>query len=477
MTWRAARPWLGTVIRLFLGGVWLYAAASKINSPRTFTQAVRAYDATPEWLSKGIGYGLPVLELCLGILLVLGMVTRIAAAVSGLLFVVFLIGIVQAAIRGVKIECGCFGGGGETSNTAYTLDILRDIGLLALAAYLVVWSITRLSLDEAITAHDHVEVPSAKRLRTEQGRRKYEAEVARRTAHARSRDRWLTGSTAAVVLLVLLIGIGVQSSRAKIEGSLTAAHASVSQGIVYGAKAAATVDLYEDFQCPNCLAFEKVAGKTIDADVKANKVQVRFHPISILDSSSNGNRYSSRAANAGFCASDASVDDFVALHNVFYGTVKGAQVQPSEGSNGRTDAQLVSYAQAAGIKGAALTTFSGCVKNEQHKSLVEAFTEKASEDGVNATPTVKVNGKTISNTLAAFNAAVAKALKKGPAPSPSPALPPRHRRPRPPLRRPRPRRSRRRRPADFSALGMRKARSRWCWGRAFCGGATCWRLP
>ena len=49
-----------------------------------------------------------------------------------------------------------------------------------LAAFLVVWPITRLSLDEAITRHDHVEVPSAKRLRTEQGRRKYEAEVARR---------------------------------------------------------------------------------------------------------------------------------------------------------------------------------------------------------------------------------------------------------------------------------------------------------
>ena len=150
-------------------------------------------------------------------------------------------------------------------------------------------------------------------------------------------------------------------------------------------------------------------------------MQVRFHPISILDASSNGNRYSSRAANAALCASDASVASFVALHNVLYGTVKGAQVQPAEDAHGRTDAQLVSYGAAAGLTGAALTTFSGCVKNEQHKALVEAFTERASEDGVNATPTVKVNGKTISNTLAAFKAAVAAAAKKGPAPTPVPS--------------------------------------------------------
>ena len=221
---------------------------------------------------------------------------------------------------------------------------------------------------------------------------------------------------------------------------------------------------------------------TIDADVKANKVQVRFHPISILDSLVERQPVLlARGERRRSAPRTSSVDDFVALHNVFYGTVKGAQVQPAEGSHGRTDAQLVSYAQAAGIKGTALTTFSGCVKNEQHKALVEAITEKASEDGVNATPTVKVNGKTISNTLAAFNAAVAKALTKGPAPSPSASssAPASSRCSVVPVRgglvvegRLSSRRMRR-----LQTLGMRKARSRWCWGRAFCGGATCWRLP
>ena len=92
VNWSVARPWIGTAARLLLGVVWIWASMSKLAHPLTFTQAVRAYDATPEWLSKGIGYGLPVLELCLGIALVVGVTVRIAAAVSALLLVVFLIG-------------------------------------------------------------------------------------------------------------------------------------------------------------------------------------------------------------------------------------------------------------------------------------------------------------------------------------------------------------------------------------------------
>ena len=421
VSWPSLRPWLSTLARLILGVVWIWAAWSKIRSPRTFTQAVRAYDATPEWLSRGIGYGLPMLELLLGVLLVLGLITRIAAGVSAVLFFVFLVGLVQATIRGIKLECGCFGGGGVTdgANTQYALDILRDVGLLVLAAYLVVWAWTYASLDGFIARNDVVEAPSAKRLRTDQGRRKYEAQVAAKRAHAASRTRWLNGSLAGVVVLVVLIGIGVQSSRAKIDGTLTAKNATVSKGVVFGKKAAATVDVYEDFQCPNCLNFEKAVSTTLDKDVRANKAQVRFHPISFLDSSSNGNRYSSRAANAAICASDLSVEKFVAFHNVLYGTVGGKQVQPAEDSNGRTNAQLISYAKAAGITGANLTTFQGCVTNENHKALVEAFTERSSRDGVTGTPTIKVNGKSISASLAAFNAAVTKALATGPAPVPS----------------------------------------------------------
>jgi len=119
VNWITVRGWLGTVARLVLGVVWIWASWSKLHSPRTFVQAVRAYDATPEWLSKAIGYGLPVLEFCLGVLLIIGIAVRLSAAVSALLFVVFLVGLIQAAARDLQLSCGCFGGGGSTDSTTY----------------------------------------------------------------------------------------------------------------------------------------------------------------------------------------------------------------------------------------------------------------------------------------------------------------------------------------------------------------------
>jgi protein-disulfide isomerase len=407
------RPWIGTAARLLLGIVWIWASLSKIAHPLTFTQAVRAYDATPEWLSKGIGYGLPVLELCLGILLVLGVMVRIAAAVSALLIVVFLIGIIEVAARGIKLTCGCFGGGGTTAgSTSYTLDILRDLGLLIVAAFLVVWSFTRLSIEEFLARHDYVEVPSAKRMRSPDSRRRYEAQVAEKQKEARSRTLYLEGSLALVIVLVTLIGVGVQAGRAKISNVVLGSHANAS-GVVFGKAAAATVDIYEDFGCPICKHFESTVATKLDQQVRANIAQVRFHPISILDGSSP-NKYSTRSANAALCVSDSSVDDFVAYHNLLY----AGTFQPTEGTAGPGDAQLIGLGRKAGVPNSADTTLSNCITNGKYEPLVAQLTEKASEAGVTGTPTVYVNGKRVTATATDLFAAIAKA-NVGHTPSPS----------------------------------------------------------
>ena len=412
-----ARSWLGTVLRLGLGGIWLWASLSKLHDPRRFVQAVRAYDATPEWLSKAIGYGLPVLEFSIAILLILGVATRLAAAVSAVLFLVFLVGIIEAAARGLTLDCGCFGGGGQTAGAPhYTLDILRDIGLLAVAVFLVLWPLTRISIDDYAARHDYVEPPSAKRLRSEGGAKKYNAMVEAKRKQARERNMYVNGALAIVVVLVTIIGIGVQSGRAKISGSLSATNASASNGVVYGAKAAATVDLYEDFQCPHCLEFETSVASTLDADVKANLAQVRFHTMSFLDSATGANKYSSRAANAALCVSDASVDLFVKFHNALFTKA----VQPAEGSSGKPNQTFFDIAQQVGMTSEQITTLTTCVQTKQHAALVAAITEHASKKGINSTPTVLVNGKKVDATLAALKKAITDADAKGPAPTPSP---------------------------------------------------------
>ena len=110
---------------------------------------------------------------------------------------------------------------------------------------------------------------------------------------------------------------------------------------------------------PDLPGLRAVGGATLDSQVRANQAQVRYHTMSFLDASSNGNRYSSRAANAALCASDVSVDTFVAYHNILYGKDAGKQVQPAEGTNGRVGhATHRVRAGRPGSPATPLTTFS-----------------------------------------------------------------------------------------------------------------------
>ena len=61
----------------------------------------------------------------------------------------FVVGIASAWSRGLAIDCGCFGGGGEVApaDTDYLVTIARDLGFALLAAYLVWRPVTALSLD------------------------------------------------------------------------------------------------------------------------------------------------------------------------------------------------------------------------------------------------------------------------------------------------------------------------------------------
>jgi protein-disulfide isomerase len=237
-------------------------------------------------------------------------------------------------------------------------------------------------------------------------------------ARSRTRHLYLDSSLAIVAILITIIGIGVQAGRAKITGQLTATNASVSSGVVSGKAAPARVDVWEDFGCPVCEQFEKSTHAQLEADVAAGKVQLRYHPIAILDESSP-NQYSTRAANAAICVSDVSVADFVKFHDQLYGTYRGKQVQPVEGTPGPTDDSLETYAQQAGVPAKSMPTVQTCIENGQYEPFVQKATDLASQQGINATPTVKVNGRAVSATPAALRAAIAAAVKAAPAPASS----------------------------------------------------------
>jgi uncharacterized membrane protein YphA (DoxX/SURF4 family) len=143
------KEWLGTGARLVTGGVWIWAGLLKLPHPEQSVAAVRAYQLLPGDVATTVGHLLPVLEVVIGGCLVLGLLTRGAALVSGLLFAAFVVGIASVWARGITIDCGCFGGGGYDPDAAskYPWEIARDVGLLVLSGYLVWQGRTRLALD------------------------------------------------------------------------------------------------------------------------------------------------------------------------------------------------------------------------------------------------------------------------------------------------------------------------------------------
>src|SRR3954453_16872779 len=139
--------WVSLAARLVLGGVMLVAGALKVTDPETAAQAVRAYELLPESLAAPVGWGLPFLEIAIGLLLIVGFGVRASAAAAGVFMVVFIAAVSSAWARGLSIDCGCFGGCGETANPSYLPEIFRDLLFLGLASWLVACPASRWALD------------------------------------------------------------------------------------------------------------------------------------------------------------------------------------------------------------------------------------------------------------------------------------------------------------------------------------------
>jgi uncharacterized membrane protein YphA (DoxX/SURF4 family) len=148
-----ALPWFGLVARLVLGGVWVVAGALKIGDLAASGRAVVAYRLLPYPVATSVGAVLPFLEIALGLLLIAGLATRLAAIVSAVLLVSYIVGIGSVWARGIRIDCGCFGSGGDllaNQQPTYFSETIRDIALLLAAGFLAVRPRTKLSLDAVL---------------------------------------------------------------------------------------------------------------------------------------------------------------------------------------------------------------------------------------------------------------------------------------------------------------------------------------
>jgi uncharacterized membrane protein YphA (DoxX/SURF4 family) len=144
--------WVGLVLRVVLGGLFIYAAYTKFIDLDAAKRSVMAYRLFPSDIAKIIGLSVPIIEVALGLLLVFGLFTRVAALALTFLLVIYIGGIISVWARHIMIDCGCFSQGGFIKSwpnavKGYKRDILRDFLMVLGALWLVFLPRTALSVD------------------------------------------------------------------------------------------------------------------------------------------------------------------------------------------------------------------------------------------------------------------------------------------------------------------------------------------
>jgi putative oxidoreductase len=122
------------LIRLALGALFVFAGATKAYDPGAFAIEIQRYQVVPWILGALTSVYLPWLEMLAGALLQLKRFERGALLVITLLLLVFTLALISAMLRGLSIDCGCFGKAFTATGT--TIPLLRNLVLLVFAGIL-----------------------------------------------------------------------------------------------------------------------------------------------------------------------------------------------------------------------------------------------------------------------------------------------------------------------------------------------------
>ena len=147
-----------------------------------------------------------------------------------------------------------------------------------------------------------------------------------------------------------------------------------------------------DWSCPICKEFEATYSTKLEQLVAAGKITLEIHPVAILDTHYQTSGYSTRAANAAACVANFEPRKFLSVQTEFYDN------QPTEGSNGLSNSQILGLIGNAGATTASVTE---CVNKESYESWVTSTTQRVitlpsladPAEGGFGTPTVFINGK------------------------------------------------------------------------------------
>lgn len=164
---------------------------------------------------------------------------------------------------------------------------------------------------------------------------------------------------------------------------------------------ASTVDIhvYVDYLSPDAGEFERANARQLVNWITEGAATVTYHPVALLTASSNGTKYSLRAAAAAACVATHSPEQFYAFNHDLLDD------QPEVNSDGFTDVQLADIAGAVGADN--VKTVRACIEDQDYVTWAKEATSRAlegplvgSDDLVLASaPMIVVNGEAYVGAL------------------------------------------------------------------------------
>ena len=204
-----------------------------------------------------------------------------------------------------------------------------------------------------------------------------------------------------IVMISFIVVVGVVFSLISSRSNSTAAiPATVSEadgyGIVLNPESTPKIDVYVDYQCPACRAFEIINGGYLNEVIAQKKAKVVFHPMTFIGPESV------LAANSAACAADEN--KFVDMNLALF-----QNQSESENSGKWSSEYLVELGKSIGITSG---TFETCVNDGKYIKWTSNVAAASAKADVNGTPTIFINGKQLDRNTeygdqAKFRAALA----------------------------------------------------------------------
>ncbi len=136
------RNYMVLAVSLVLAAVFIYAGIDKLRDPLQFADSIAAFAILPAVFINLLALGLPPFEIACGLLLLGPRTRRVGALAVAVISVMFFTALASALLRGLTLDCGCFGIGAP-SRPRMWLELGLDAVLFSGALFLYLPSIAR----------------------------------------------------------------------------------------------------------------------------------------------------------------------------------------------------------------------------------------------------------------------------------------------------------------------------------------------